>query len=278
MYLYLSVSMQILGFLGAGQMASALAGGFVKGGTVLPQQIVMSDSYPPALQTAAAKGYETANDNLEVCRKSDIIFLAVKPQVVDQVLAELSNAQGTLKPSVFVSICAGVPVDSLLTKGPYSRVIRLMPNTPCLVNHSATAMCASFDVSPGELDLLEALLKSVGIVHRLHEKQFDAVTGLSGSGPAYVYTMIEAMADAGVKRGLPRNVAQQLAAQTVMGSAKMVLEGSQHPAQLRDAVCSPGGTTICGQAVLEDKGFRSAVMGAVEASSAKSEELSGLFK
>ncbi len=259
-----------VGFLGAGQMATALAGGWAKAGLLDLPRCRAADPYPDARDKfGQATGIETVAQNALVAA-CDVLILAVKPYAVADVLAELKPA---LEPRhLVVSIAAGVTLAQLAAGlGDGARLVRVMPNTPCLVGASASGYATSGDGSEGAL--VGRLFGAVGKAFRVPEHLLDAVTGLSGSGPAYVYVMIEALADGGVKAGLPRDVAQALAAQTVMGAAKMVLETGQHPGALKDAVASPGGTTIAGLHALERRGVRAALMDAVEAATRRATEL-----
>jgi len=262
-----------LGFVGAGRMATALARGFRSAGLVEPQQIVACDPYPAAGEEfVRVTGGKLVPTNAAVADASDVLFVAVKPQQMPQALAEL-------KPRVsdrhlVISIAAGVRLDALaegLGKGP--RLVRVMPNTPCLVGQSASAYSLGPGTTAADDALVARLFGAVGIAHRLDEKLIDAVTGLSGSGPAFVYVLIEALSDGGVRMGLPRDVATQLAAQTVRGAAEMVLTTGEHPAALKDQVTSPGGTTIAGLQALEAAGFRGALISAVESATRRAVEL-----
>ena len=202
-------------------------------------------------------------------------MLATKPQVMAAVLEDMRKFVGPNH--LVVSIAAGVTLNQLQSGLPGARVIRVMPNTPMMVGETAAAYCLGESASQEDAQAVEAMMTaSGGSIFRLQEKLIDAVTGLSGSGPAYVYLIIEALADGGVRAGLPRNIAQGLAQQTVFGTAKMVIESDQHPAQLKDAVCSPGGTTIAGVHQLEIAGVRAALMNAVVAATNRSTELSKL--
>jgi pyrroline-5-carboxylate reductase len=265
--------MSTIGFVGAGNMAAALLQGLLRGGRFTPDQIVASDVRPGRLtELGKAHGIRTTSDNIALFRDCDVIVLAVKPQVIDTVLLEVGMF--VRAEQVVVSIAAGVPlahIESRLPSG--SRVIRAMPNTPALVQAGATALAAGRCASSGDLEIARGLFEAVGRVVVLAEAQLDAVTGLSGSGPAFVMLVIEAMADGGVKVGLPRDVAQLLAAQTVLGAAKLLVDTGEHPARLKDMVTSPGGTTIAGVHALESRGVRSAFMDAVEAATRRSAEL-----
>eukprot|EP00389_Voromonas_pontica_P005443 GDKH01008141.1.p1 GENE.GDKH01008141.1~~GDKH01008141.1.p1 ORF type:complete len:280 (-),score=47.54 GDKH01008141.1:57-782(-) len=217
-------------------------------------------------------GFKTTFNNMEVVEFADYIFLAVKPQVVPDILKELKGRFNTNK--VLISICAGVTIETITNAlGSEAKVVRVMPNTPALYGVGASAMCASSGCLPEEIEVARTLMSACGTCHVVNEKLMDAVTGLSGSGPAYVYMFIEALSDAGVKGGLPRDVATGLAVQTVLGAATMVKESGLHPAVLKEQVTSPGGTTIHGVAALEDNGFRKAVIAGVDAARIRSEEL-----
>ena len=209
----------------------------------------------------------------KVAQNADVIFIAVKPQYVDTVLREVGPYLS--KATVVVSIAAGVPLAALAAAaGPDTRLVRVMPNTPCLVGETAAAMCLGGAADEGDAELVRALFAAVGVVHRVDERLLSAVTGLSGSGPAYGFLAIEALADGGVRAGLPRDIATQLAAQTLLGAARMVLETGKHPGALKDMVTSPAGTTIAGVAALEKGGFRAALMDAVAAATKRADELS----
>lgn len=263
-----------VGFLGAGQMATALAGGWSRAGLLDLPRCRAADPYPQARDTfAQATGIETVAQNALVATISDVLILAVKPYAVADVLAEVKPTLGPRH--LVVSIAAGVTLAQLRAGvGDGVRLVRVMPNTPCLVGASATGFAVASKRNDHPDAIVAArLFAAVGTAVRVSEEQLDAVTGLSGSGPAYVYVMIEALADGGVKAGLPRDVAQKLAAQTVLGAAKMVLETGQHPGALKDAVASPGGTTIAGLHALERAGVRAALMDAVEAAARRATEL-----
>ncbi|PLX82785.1 MAG: pyrroline-5-carboxylate reductase, partial [Desulfuromonas sp.] len=211
-------------------------------------------------------------DNKELVSRSEIVLLAVKPQVVQAVVGEMAPAFSD--DNLLVSILAGVTTERLeVLLGGSPRVVRTMPNTPALVGAGAAALCSGKYAREDDLTLACSIFESLGAAKVVSEEQMDAVTGLSGSGPAYVYTIIEALADGGVQQGLPRDVAHALAVQTVYGAAKMVKDTGSHPAALRDQVCSPGGTTISGVRALEDGGVRAALMAAVSAAAKRSREL-----
>jgi pyrroline-5-carboxylate reductase len=262
-----------LGFIGAGKMATALAAGFIRAKLVSEQQVLASD---PSEAARSGFGRETRGrttpSNAEVVKFAPVLVLAVKP---GQVLDVLSEASSHFTPDhLLISIAAGVSLASLERELPAgARVIRVMPNTPALVGASASAFALGQAATRADADLTHRLFGTVGLALELKESLLDAVTGLSGSGPAYVYLMIEALSDGGVAAGLPRDVATRLAAQTVLGGAKMVIETGLHPAALKDMVASPGGTTIEGLCELEKGGLRATLISAVRAAAEKSKKL-----
>jgi pyrroline-5-carboxylate reductase len=254
-------------------MGEALVSGFVGGGKVSHKQIVVTDPRPErlaALSTQYGVGVSTSNST--AVTGADLVIVAVKPPVVGPVLEAVGPH---LRPgAVLVSIAAGVPLAELEERVPAGvAVIRAMPNSPCQVKAGVMALAAGRGVTPEARTLVGEVMECVGWVVWLEEPLMDAVTGLSGSGPAYVFVFLEALADGGVKAGLPRAVALELAVQTVLGAAKMVAETKQHPAVLKDQVATPAGTTIAGLATLEQAGFRSAVLNAVVAGAQRSAEL-----
>lgn len=264
-----------IGFLGAGKMATALAAGWLRAGLIRPENLCAAD---PAEEACAAFSRATGGrflaSNLDVALACDVAILAVKPQQMADVLGELTEHDWGTRPTLFVSIAAGVTLRQLAgALGDRARIVRVMPNTPCLVGASASAYSANEAASPADLELVGRLMNAVGRAFAVPEKLLDAVTGLSGSGPAFIFVLIEALSDGGVRVGLPRELATQLAAQTVYGSAKLLLETGQHPAALKDMVTSPGGTTIAGLHALERGGLRSALIDAVEAATRRSAEL-----
>jgi pyrroline-5-carboxylate reductase len=265
--------MRTIGFIGAGNMATALLQGLLGGGRVTPDHIVASDVRLERLsELGATHGIRTRSDNAALVRECDVVVLSVKPQVIDSVLAELGSH--VRLEQLVISIAAGVPLAHIEARlPPGCRTIRAMPNAPALVQAGATAIAAGRSASGDDVAVARELFETVGRVVVLAEAQLDAVTGLSGSGPAFVMLMVEALADGGVKAGLPRDVAQLLAAQTVFGSAKMLLDTGEHPARLKDMVTSPGGTTIAGVHALESRAVRSAFIEAVEAATRRSSEL-----
>ncbi len=263
-----------IGFLGAGQMATALALGFVNSGIVSKDALFAHDALPESGQRfAKATGAILCGSNTELLKKAAVLFLAVKPQQMPEVLREISPAAN--KKTLFVTIAAGLPIEFYAKHlGEQAKIVRVMPNTPCLVGKGVSAFAASNAVSPDELIMIKALLETVGLAEPVPEKLLDAVTGLSGSGPAFVCMILEAAGDAGVKMGLPRAMAVTFAAQTMVGTAQMVLQTGEHPAVLKDRVTSPAGTTMYGVQVLEERGLRAAIIAAVEAATKRAAELS----
>jgi pyrroline-5-carboxylate reductase len=264
------------GFIGAGKMATALVHGMLRAGIATAGSISASDPLPAARALLAAEtAIQVFESSQPVVEQSDVIVLAVKPQSMSQVFAEL---RPFIRPThLVVSIAAGITIGSIVEGlGPSARVIRVMPNTPALVGEGASAYALGPGASPEDEAVVRAFLASVGQTVCVAEPLLDAVTGLSGSGPAFVYLVIEALSDGGVRVGLPRDVATLLAAQTVLGAAKMVRETGQHPGVLKDQVASPGGTTIAGLHALERAGLRGALIDAVEAATLRSAELGGL--
>jgi pyrroline-5-carboxylate reductase len=267
---------QTIGFLGAGNMAEALIKGLVAAAVVEPQQIHASTPRRERCDEIERKfGIHAGTNNLDVVHKAEIIVLAVKPQKVALVLGEVA---AHLKPhALVISIAAGTPVAAIEQRLPRgTRVVRTMPNTPALVGAGATAIAAGGHATADDLEIARRIFDAVGKTVLLDEEQMDAVTGLSGSGPAYVFLIIEALSDAGVKMGLARYNAQALAAQTVLGSAKLLLETNEHPGRLKDMVTSPGGTAIAGLHTLEAGGLRTTLINAVEAATRRSRELGEL--
>ena len=262
-----------IGFLGAGKMANALAKGFINAGLVKKNQMFAADPVAAAREHFAAEtGAETFASNLEVVRSANVLVLATKPDQVPGALAEVAPAFS--REHFLISIAGGVTLTKLEEPLPAgARVVRVMPNTPALVGAGAAGFAPGTHATPADVELAQKLLSAVGLAIPVKEKLLDAVTGLSGSGPAYVYQFIEALSDGGVACGLPRDVAIRLAAQTVLGAAKMVLETGLHPGVLKDQVTSPGGTTIEGVHELEKAAFRAAAINAVRAATEKSRKL-----
>jgi len=264
---------QRVGFVGAGQMAQALARGFVQAGLVEPTRLVAYDPVAAALEalSASVAGIRRVDGNRHVVDDADVVFLAVKPQQVNRALADLRP--GVTPAKLFVSVAAGITLQRLCEGLGTGRVIRVMPNTPCLVGRGAAGFSLGPAASTDDGRLVAELMNAVGIAVPVDESLLDAVTGLSGSGPAFVYVLIEALSDAGVRMGLPRATAATLAAHTVRGAADMVLATGDHPAVLKDRVASPGGTTIAGLEALESHGGRAAFFAAVVAATRRSQEL-----
>jgi len=261
-----------VGFLGAGRMATALALGWKNAGLVLLGHCQASDPYPAAREAFhQATGFWATEDNRAMLRATKVVVLAVKPQQLQGVIADLKGDLGSDK--LILSIVAGATLPTLCSALGHQRVIRIMPNTPSQVGASASAFSCGAQAGPEDAAVVSRLFGAVGRVFELRENLLDAVTGLSGSGPAFVCLVIEALSDGGVRAGLPRDVAQTLAAQTVLGTAKMVLETGKHPGQLKDEVASPGGTTIAGLHALEQAGVRGGLMDAVLAAARRAEEL-----
>jgi pyrroline-5-carboxylate reductase len=262
-----------IGFVGAGNMAEALIRGLVRGAHLPAKSIVASAPRRDRLDELARDyGVEVTTNNREVVERCGLVVLSVKPQILSKVLREIGDLvrPGTL----VVSIAAGVDTETIEESLPDGvRVVRAMPNTPALVGAGATAIAAGKHASEADLATARAMFDAVGITVELEESHLDAVTGLSGSGPAYVFLILEALADAGVKVGLSRRNAQRLAAQTVMGSAKMLLETDEHPGRLKDMVTSPGGTAIAGLHTLEEGGLRTTLINAVETATKRAREL-----
>lgn len=262
-----------IGFIGGGKMGGAIVGGLLSRGVADAGRIWISDTAKDRLlELKDLYKIHTATENRTVVKNADILILAVKPQVMGPVLKDLSGAVGPSK--LVISIAAGIPISFLeghLGKG--VRVIRTMPNTPALIGEGATALARGSHASEQDLDVARQIFDAVGRTVIVPEEQLDAVTGLSGSGPAYVFIILEALSDGGVRMGLPRDTALVLAAQTLLGAAKLFLAGDKHPGQLKDMVTSPGGTTIAGIQALEEGGLRAAMIGAVEAATLRSQEL-----
>jgi len=268
----MSVKGKKIGFLGGGNMGEALIRGIVKTGIVPPEELFVTDVRQERLEELARTyGLHTFSDNALLVRRADVVILAVKPQILKAVLEEI--APGT-PGRLLISVAAGVSTAEIrrhLPSGP--RLIRSMPNTPALVLEGATAIARGRDLVPGDLETAQEIFAAVGQVVVLDEEHMDAVTGLSGSGPAYIALVVEALADGGVKVGLDRKTAMTLAIQTVLGSARLLLETGTHPGQLKDMVCSPGGTSIAGVHTLESGGLRRALIDAVERATLRSREL-----
>lgn len=263
-----------IGFIGSGNMGEALISGLIMSQSTPPKNIICSDIREEPLHYIQDKyGINTTTSNTEVVETSDIIIYCTKPQILAAVLKETAGALD--KSKLVISIAAGVPLAAIASGlGKELRLIRVMPNICAFVKESATAIAAGEFVQDGDVDMAKAIFDSVGISVFIQENVLmDAFTGLSGSGPAYMFMIIDAMADAGVKMGLSRKDSLLLSAQTMMGSAKLLLDSNEHPGQLKDRVTSPGGTSIAGIHTLEQGGLRTTIIDAVEAATARSMEL-----
>lgn len=257
--------------IGAGNMGGALITGLVNSGNA--GDILAVDPNKDRLEELSRSlSIQTATEVGDGLKETDIVLLSVKPQIIEEVL---KNIQGVANPqALFISIAAGISLDYLAEHlGRERRVIRAMPNTPALVGAGITALSPGAQIREEDVKVAETLFSSVGEVVRVREEWMDAVTALSGSGPAYVFLILEALADGGVHEGLPRDIAQKLAAHTVLGAARLLIEKKEHPGRLKDQVTSPGGTTIAGLLELEKRGVRSAIMNAIRSAAARSKEL-----
>ena len=260
-----------IGFVGAGNMGGAIIKGLIASNAVSASNISVCDLSAEKTMEFEKMGCKVYKQVPELCKSCDIVILAVKPNAFTYVLKDLRNITSPL----YISIAAGVGIDYIKSFFDCeAKVARVMPNTPALIGEGATVVSAKAPVSDTELEIVCEIFKSIGIVEVMDEEYMNAVVAVSGSSPAYVYMMIEAMADAAVADGIPRDVAYTLAAQAVAGSAKMVLNSKEHPGALKDKVCSPGGTTIEAVAKLEETGFRNAIISAMKACTKKANELS----
>ena len=259
----------IVGFIGGGNMASAIMGGIIRKGLVAPGEILAADLVD---NVSERFGVRYTSDNRKTAAEADILFLSVKPQVYPAVIAEIKDS--TKEGQLIITIAPGKTLSWLKEQfGKDLPIVRTMPNTPAMVGEGMTAACPNEHVSEEQMESALSLLSSFGKVEVVPEHLMDVVTSVSGSSPAYVFMFIEAMADAAVADGMPRKQAYTFAAQAVLGSAKMALETGKHPGELKDMVCSPGGTTIEAVRVLEKEGFRSAVIEAMKACTEKSGRL-----
>lgn len=265
---------QTIGFLGAGTMARALIRGLRRGPQFSSLEIFASArSEETARSVAADLGISVLTDNAALARRCEVVVLCVKPQQAAALFGGKSKLGAALKGKLLISICAGIRLEQLAQWAPGAKLVRAMPNTPALVGQGMTALAPGLRVSAKEMKLAESLFTSVGRVRVLDEKHMDAVTGLSGSGPAFACVMIEALADGGVMMGLPRAVALELAAQTMAGAAHMVLESGEHPAALRDSVTTPAGCTIAGLFKMEEGRVRSTLAKTVQEASQVASQL-----
>ncbi|MPZ78430.1 MAG: pyrroline-5-carboxylate reductase [Deltaproteobacteria bacterium] len=262
-----------IGVVGAGKIGSAIVRGVIRAGLVSSDQVMASDVSDILRQSLSDElGIKVTADNGEICDFADVAILAVKPQILDSIVKEMAKSLGNV--NLLISVAAGVPlsrIEANLPRG--ARVVRVMPNISCVVGAGAAGYAAGSHATAQDLEIVGSILNSFGIGLPVEEKYLDAVTGLSGSGPAYVFLFIEALADGGVQVGLSRDVALKLALHTVYGSARMALESSKHLGELKDEVTSPGGTTIAGLYALEQKGFKGAVMDAIVSATKRSQEL-----
>ena len=262
-----------IAMIGGGQMALALAEGFCRAGLLQPTDITVHDPVPAARERLAGRvpGIHFADNGAVAAAAARIVFLAVKPQQASAACREFAAALAA--DAVVVSIVAGLTLHNLAELAGTPRIIRVMPNTPCLVGRGVSVVCHTPEVPAGDLARVLELLAAVGRVHEADETLMDAVTGLSGSGPGFVALLVEALADGGVKAGLPRSLALALATETLSGTAALLDQTGEHPAQIKDRVSSPGGTTIAGLAVLEQRGVRGALIDAVVTAAARAREL-----
>jgi pyrroline-5-carboxylate reductase len=271
------MSSPTLAFLGAGNMAEALIRGLLRSGRTQPASIIATARRSERLaELSRSYGVRTTSDNLAATREADVVVLSVKPQAMDGVLTQV--APGIDASKLVISVAAGVPIAALERRlGAGARIVRTMPNTPSLVGAGACAIAAGAHATQADLEQASHIFEAVGVSTVVEESLLDAVTGLSGSGPAYIFLIIEALSDAGVKVGLPRYTALKLAAQTVLGSAQLLIETGEHPGHLKDQVTSPGGTAIAGLHTLEAGGLRTTLMNAVEAATRRARELGAQF-
>ena len=267
------MAIQTIGFIGLGNMAKAIIGGILKNELVKPENIIGSSATQETMQAAADRfGICTERSNKEVARKADLLVLAVKPGILPVVIEEIRDVVDDRK--LVLSVAAGKTTKWLSAQFEHPvKVIRCMPNTPALVQEGCSAVCRSSAVSEEELNEVLQIVSSFGLAEVVNESLMDTVGAVSGASPAYAFMFMEALADAGVKGGMPRKQAYRFAAQTLLGSARLLLETGKHPGELKDMVCSPGGTTIEGLEALEKDGFRAAVMDALDARIQKSKML-----
>ncbi len=269
----MGVSEMKIGFIGAGNMASAIIKGMVTAKTTAPRNIYVTDLEEDKVQSLQKIGIQAAKGNSAVVEQSDIVVIGVKPHIYPAVLQEISAVSG-IENKVLVSIAPGLSIQYIKSFfNAEVKIVRTMPNTPALIGEGMTVTSYAHPVTAGEFEAVNEMFKSVGEVQAISEQYMNEVVAVNGSSPAYVYMMIEAMADAAVMRGIARDVAYKMASQAVAGAAKMVLETGMHPGQLKDMVCSPGGTTIQAVYRLEKNGFRSSLMEAMEQCTERAIEL-----
>lgn len=266
-----------IGFFGGGMMAEAIIRGMLAKGKISQKKIIVYEPAEGRRKALGLIGIESTVHAADMLQKSDTVFIAVKPDIVPIILKDIAKHEDSgknCKEQIFISICAGVTLETLTDGREKRKVARVMPNQPCVVSEAASAYALNEWCEKADGEVVERLMGCCGMVVKVSEKNLDGVTGVSGSGPGFVFMMIESMADGGVRNGLTRDVATKLAAQTVLGAAKMVLSMADvHVAELRNRVESPGGTTIMGTGVLERGGFRSAVIDAVTAAAQRATEL-----
>lgn len=264
---------KIIGFIGGGNMGKAMMGGIIKSKYTQPQNIMVSDGKQDTLEQLAKEyAVQTTLDNKEVAQKADILILSIKPNIYPIVIDEIKDL--IKDHSVIITIAAGKSIKS--TEQAFQRkvkVVRVMPNTPALVGEGMNCLCANPEVTPEEIQEIETIFQSFGKVEKVAEGLMDVVTAISGSSPAYVFMIIEALADGAVLEGMPRDKAYKIVSQAVLGSAKMLLDTGKHPGELKDMVCSPGGTTIEAVASLEENGLRSTLIQAVKTCTQKSRDM-----
>lgn len=262
-----------IGFIGAGNMAKAIIGGMIKNKIYQPGDIIASRRSEHALaQLKEEYDIEVTTDNKKVMEEAEVVFLAIKPQMFSGVISEIKDL--AQEKQLFVSIAAGKTLEWIETEfGKEIKLIRSMPNTPAMVGEGCTGYCGNSFVTEEDFRLVKAIFDSCGTSYQVAENMMDVVGAVAGSAPAYVFMFMEAMADAGVAGGMPRDLAYKMAAQTVLGSGKLMLETGKHPGILKDMVCSPGGTTIGGVKVLEEQGMRGAIMNALDSCIQKSRRL-----
>jgi pyrroline-5-carboxylate reductase len=267
-----------IAFIGTGNMGEALLGGLLKAELTKPENIIAADIREERLNQVHAKwAVKTTTDNNEAVKFADVIVLCIKPQTIGDIFKQIA---GVVRPEqLIISIVAGIPT-RIINKalGQNNPVVRVMPNIPAVVDEAASGICLGKYAGDNDREIAVKIFEAVGEVEIVYESQLDVITGLSGSGPAYIYMIIEALTDGGVMMGLPRDVATRLATQTVLGSAKLVRETAIHPAVLKDQVTTPGGTTILAIKELEESGLRSMLIRAVETATRKSQELSKLLE
>ena len=262
-----------VGFIGAGNMAKAIIGGMVKKGIYQPKDIIASRRNEKALEELKAEyGILVTTDNQKIIEEADVVFLAVKPQMFPDVITQIADS--VKEGQLFVSIAAGKTLEWIGKEfGKKIKLIRTMPNTPAMVGEGCTGFCGNEFVTEKELETVKEIFDSCGTSYQVPENLMDVVGAVAGSAPAYVFMFMEAMADAAVAGGMPREMAYKMASQTVLGSGKLMLETGKHPGVLKDMVCSPGGTTIGGVKVLEEKGMRGSIMEALDSCIQKSRKL-----